>query len=41
MNSSFQANVASRGFRIYKNTALENVNIGQEISLQLEMNEES
>ena len=41
MSSSFQTNVASRGFHIYKNTAWENVNIGQEISVQLEMNEDS
>ena len=41
MSSSFQTNVASRGFHIYKNTAWENVNIGQEISVQLEINEDS
>ena len=38
---SFQTKVASRGFHIYKNTTWENVNIGQEISVQLETNEDS
>ena len=33
--------VASRRFHIYKNTTWENVNIGQEISVQLETNEDS
>ena len=33
--------VASSGFHIYKNTIWENVNIGQEISVQLETNEDS
>ena len=33
--------VASRGFHIYKNTTWENVNISQEISIQLETNEDS
>ena len=36
MSFSFQTKVASRGFHIYKNTTWENVNIGQEISVQLE-----
>ena len=38
---SFQTKVASRGFHIYKNTTWENVNVGQEISVQLETNEDS
>ena len=37
----FQTKVAWRGFQIYKNTTWENVKIGQEISLQLETNEDS
>ena len=41
MSFSFQTKVASRGFHIYKNTTWENVNIGQEISVQLETNEDS
>ena len=41
MSSTFQTKVASRGFHIYKNTTWENVNIGQEISVQLETNEDS
>ena len=38
---SFQTKVASRGFHIHKNTTWENVNVGQEISVQLETNEDS
>ena len=38
---SLKTKVASRGFHIYKNTTWENVNIGQEISVQLETNEDS
>ena len=41
MSFSFQTKVVLRGFHIYKNTTWENVNIGQEISLQLETNEDS
>ena len=41
MSFSFQTKVASRWFHIYKNTAWENVNIVQEISVQLETNEDS
>ena len=41
MSFSFQIKVASRGFHIYKNTAWENNNIGQEISVHLETNEDS
>ena len=41
MSFSSQTKVASRGFHIYKNTTWENVNIGQEISVQLVMNEDS
>ena len=41
MSFSFQTKVASHGFHIHKNTALENANIGQEISVQLETNEDS
>ena len=41
MSFNFQTKFASRGFHIYKNTALENFNIGQEISVQLETNEDS
>ena len=40
MSFSFQTKVASRGFHIYKNTTGENVNMGQEISVQLEKNED-
>ena len=38
MSFSFQTKIDSRGFHIYKNTTWENVNIGQEISVQLEAN---
>ena len=38
---SFQTKVASRGFYIYKSATWETVNIGQEISVQLETNEDS
>ena len=38
---NFLTKVASRGFHIYKNITWENVNIGQEISVQLETNEDS
>ena len=42
MSFSFQTKVPSRGFHIYKNTVTwENVNVGQEISVQLETNEDS
>ena len=41
MSFSFQTKVTSRGFHVYKNTAGENVNIDQEISVQLETNENS
>ena len=41
MSFSFQTKVGSRWFHIYKNTAWENVNIVQEISVQLETNEDS
>ena len=41
MTFSFQTKVASCGFHIYKNTTWENVNIGQEILVQLETNEDS
>ena len=41
MGFSFQTKVALRGFHIYKNTTWENVNIVQEISVQLETNEDS
>ena len=34
MSFSFQTKVTSRGFHVYKNTAWENVTIGQEISVQ-------
>ena len=37
---SFQTKVASRGFHISKDTTRENVNIGQEFSVQLETNED-
>ena len=36
MSLSFQTEVASRGFHIYKSTTWENVNIGQESSVKLE-----
>ena len=39
MSFSFQTNVDSRGFHIYKNTTWENIKIGQEISVRLETNE--
>ena len=38
MSFSFQTKVASRGFHIDKNRTWESVNIGQEISVQLETN---
>ena len=41
MRFSFPTNVTSRGFYIYKNTTWENANVGQEISVQLETNEDS
>ena len=41
MSFIFQTKVALRGFHIYKNTAWKNVNLGQEISVQLETNEDS
>ena len=42
LSFSFQTKVASREFHIiYKNTTWENVNIVQEISVQLETNEDS
>ena len=41
MSFSFQTKVALHGFHIYKNTAWKNVNISQEISVQLETNEDS
>ena len=41
MSFSFQTKITSRGFHVYKNTAGENVNIDQEISVQLETNENS
>ena len=41
MSFSFQRKVASRRFHIYKNTTWENVNVGQEVSVQLETNEDS
>ena len=41
MSFSFQTKVNSHGFHIYKNTTWENANIGQEISVQLETNEDS
>ena len=41
MSFSFQTKVASCGSHIYENTTWENVNIGQEISVQLETNEDS
>ena len=37
---SFQTKVASRGFHISKDTTRENVNVGQEFSVQLETNED-
>ena len=41
MSFIFQTKVALRWFHIYKNTAWKNVNLGQEISVQLETNEDS
>ena len=41
MNFSFQTKVASRELHSYENTTWENVNIGQETSVQLETNEDS
>ena len=41
MSFSFQMKAASRWFHICKNTTWENVNMGQEISVQLETNEDS
>ena len=41
MSFSFQTKVVLRGFHIYKNITWENSNIGQVISVQLEMNEDS
>ena len=41
MSFSFQTKVASCGFHICKNTTWENLNISQEISVQLETNEDS
>ena len=41
MSFSFQTKVASRGFHISKNKTWENVNMGQETSVQLETNEDS
>ena len=41
MSFSFQMKPASRWFHICKNTTWENVNMGQEISVQLETNEDS
>ena len=41
MSFSFETKVTSRGFHVYKNPAGENVNIDQEISVQLETNENS
>ena len=41
MSFSFQTKVASCGFHIKKDRTWENVNIGQEISVQLETNEDS
>ena len=41
LSFSFQTKVASGEFHIYKNTTWENVNIVQEISVQLETNEDS
>ena len=38
---NFQTKVASRGFHICKDATWENVNIAQEISVQLETNEDS
>ena len=35
MSFSFQTQIASCGFHIYKSTTWENFNIGQEISVQL------
>ena len=41
MSFNFQPKVVSHGFHIYRNTTWENVNIAQEISVQLETNEDS
>ena len=41
MSFSFQTMVDSRRFHIYKNTIWGKVNLGQEISVQLETNEDS
>ena len=41
MSFSFHTKVTSRGFHICKNTTWENLNISQEISVQLETNEDS
>ena len=41
MSFSFQTKVASPEFHIYKNTTWENVNTGQEMSVQPETNEDS
>ena len=40
MSFSFPTKVASRGFHIYKNTTGKNVNVGQEVSVHLEKNED-
>ena len=41
MSFSFQARDALSEFQIYKNTTWKNINIGQEISSQLETNQDS
>ena len=41
MSYSFQMKVTSHGLHIYKYKTWENVNIGQEILVQLETNEDS
>ena len=41
MSFGFQTKVALRGFHIYKNTTWKNANLGQEISVQLETDEDS
>ena len=41
MNFSFYMKDASLGFHIYQNSTWENVNIGHEISVQLETNKDS
>ena len=41
MSFSFQARDALSEFQIYKNTTWKNINIGQEISIQLETNQDS